>query len=376
MKGIFLSPQQYIQNENVLDHAGELIAPLARRPLVLGDDLVRGLVNARLEKTFSRYDIRPEFVRFGGECTEAEVGRLQTAAAREGLDAVVGTGGGKVLDTCRFVAERTRLPLITIPTSAATCSGASAAAVLYDEKGLRLATVDGTGARLCLVDTRIIAEAPPRLLSAGMGDALSKWYEGRITASRIKMDPMVDGAIHLIKHIRDEVFQHGREAYADVEQKRLTPAVDKIIGINLLLTAVAGGIGGYRMRNVGAHCFLYAMTIIEGVHELLHGEVVSYGLLVQLALERRTAEMRNLMAFLNDVRLPLTLEALGLGSIPEAQLVQAARRMTEEGSPIHNLPFPVTSDDVLKAIHQVDEMARTLYRNQSPIPAAKRGEER
>ncbi|MBW2147470.1 MAG: iron-containing alcohol dehydrogenase family protein [Deltaproteobacteria bacterium] len=362
MDSIYMSPQQYIQEEGVLDRAGELIAPLGEKPLVLGDELVAGLINARLERSFSQCGVQPSFVRFGGECTEAEVARLMAIVDREGLDAVVGTGGGKAIDTSRFVAERTRRPLITIPTSAATCSCASAAAVLYDEKGVRLTTVDGTGSRLCLVDSRIIAEAPARLLSSGMGDALSKWYEGRITASRIKMDPRVDGSVHLARHLREEIFQYGREACADVEQKRLTPAVEKMIGVNLLLTAVAGGIGGVRVRQVGAHVFLYAMTIIEGVHELLHGEVVSFGMLVQLALEQEDAELRNLMAFLRDIRLPLTLEALGMGHAPEAQLAQGARRMTVEGSPIHNLPFPVSSEDVLQAIYRVDEMARSLNR--------------
>ncbi len=362
MYSIYMSPQQYIQEEGALDCAGEMIAPLGKRPLVLGDELVAGIVNSRLEKSFTQFGIQPCFVRFGGESTEAEVARLQAIVDREGLDVIVGTGGGKALDTSRFVAERTRLPLITIPTSVATSSGASAAAVLYDENGVRLATVDGTGPRLCLVDSRIIAEAPARLLSSGMGDALSKWYEGRITASRIKMDPRVDGSISLARHIRDEIFLYGREAHADVQQKRLTPAVEKIIGVNLLLTAMAGGIGGIRVRQVGAHVFLYAMTIIEGVHELLHGEVVSFGMLVQLALEQENAELRNLMSFLHDIRLPLTLEALGMGHVPEAQLAQGARRMTVEGSPIHNLPFPVTSEDVLQAIYRVDEMASSLNR--------------
>ncbi len=84
----------------------------------------------------------------------------------------MGTGGGKAIDTARVVAEKTKLPLITIPTSAATCSAASAVAVLY-ERGVRQATVNGKGAELVLVDSSIIAQAPVRLLTAGMGDALA-----------------------------------------------------------------------------------------------------------------------------------------------------------------------------------------------------------
>lgn len=32
---------------------------------------------------------------------------------------------------------------------------------------------------LVLVDTQVIAQAPPRLLTAGMGDALATWFEAK-----------------------------------------------------------------------------------------------------------------------------------------------------------------------------------------------------
>ena len=86
----------------------------------------------------------------------------------------MGAGGGKAIDTARAVAGRLDLPLVTLPTSAATCSAASTVSVIY-ENGIRTDTMRGKAAELVLVDSAIVAAAPSRLLAAGMGDTLAKW---------------------------------------------------------------------------------------------------------------------------------------------------------------------------------------------------------
>ena len=40
---------------------------------------------------------------------------------------------------------------------------------------------------LVVADSKIIANAPARLLAAGMGDAIATWYEGK-PADRIRME--------------------------------------------------------------------------------------------------------------------------------------------------------------------------------------------
>ncbi len=111
----------------------------------------------------------------------AEIDRLLADVKRTGADIVLGIGGGKALDTAKAVAFYAELPAVIIPTAASTdAPPCSALSVLYTPDGqfdkylfLR------NNPDLVLVDTAIVANAPVRLLVAGMGDALATYYEAR-----------------------------------------------------------------------------------------------------------------------------------------------------------------------------------------------------
>lgn len=86
--------------------------------------------------------------------------------------AVVGIGGGKVIDAAKYCGFLRNIPFISIPTSASSDGFSSASASLL---------VDGhrksVPARLAygiVVDTKIIKSAPKRFLFSGIGDMVSK----------------------------------------------------------------------------------------------------------------------------------------------------------------------------------------------------------
>jgi glycerol dehydrogenase len=106
--------------------------------------------------------------RFGGECSPAEIQCVVAAAREASARAIIGAGGGKVLDTARAAASDLGLPVV------------NALSVIYTEAGAFLEyRVYGRNPELVLVDTAVIAQSPPRLLSAGMGDALATWFEAK-----------------------------------------------------------------------------------------------------------------------------------------------------------------------------------------------------
>lgn len=206
MIDVVLAPKHYVQREGILAEAGDYLKGFGRRPLVLSDELVFSIVRPTLEDRLKAAGMQPSFALFGEECSFRESARLENIARETGSDLIVGTGGGRAIDTARLVAHRLNLPLISIPTSAATCSAASAAAVVYDQ-GIRETVVDGKGADLVLVDSGVIARAPTRLLSSGMADAVTKWYEGRHCYNKLKgFDTAVHSAMHLSIILKETVF--------------------------------------------------------------------------------------------------------------------------------------------------------------------------
>jgi len=249
--------------------------------------------------------------------------------------------------------------LITLPTSAATCSAASAAAVVY-EKGIRQATVNGKGADLVLVDSTILSRAPTRLLASGMGDALAKWYEGKPCYDQMKEpDSATQGALSLSTQTKETVLSLGLQAKKDVEAQKYSYAVEKVVEANILLTAVIGGLGGSKFRVAVSHALLYGLTVLPQVHQNLHGEMVSFGIIVQLCLEKNEKELQVLLPFFSKLGLPLTLKSLGLTNVEDPLFWEGLKRTCAKGSSVHNLPFPVDEQKLYHAMMEADERARS-----------------
>ena len=360
MVDIFLGPKQYIQREGLLTEAGIHLKRMGRRPLVLGDELVLSIVRPTLEGRLAAEGLSPSFALFGGECNLGEISRLEAMTLGEGLDFIVGTGGGKVIDTSRVVAEKLRLPLVTIPTSAATCSGASSVSVIY-EKGVRQATVAGKSAELVLVDSSVLSAAPFRLLAAGMGDALAKWYEGKPGYDRMKdKDSATQSAMTLSTQVKETILELGIKAKGNVEARENSPAVETIVENSILLTAIIGGLGGSKFRIAVAHALLYGLTVVPQVHQNLHGEMVAYGVVVQLCLEKNEEELKLILPFFSQLGLPLTLRELGLVNVEDSLFWEGLKRTCAPGSSVHNMPFPVDEQKLYRAMLEADERAKAI----------------
>jgi glycerol dehydrogenase len=360
MTDIFLGPKRYVQRPGALADAGAELKAFGRRPLILTDDIVGAILRPLLEESLRAADLTPFHVRFGVECSLAEIGRVSEIGRAEKADVIVGAGGGKAIDTARAVAGRLDLPLVTLPTSAATCSAASTVSVIY-EKGVRTDTIDGKAAELVLVDSAVIAAAPSRLLAAGLGDTLAKWYEGKPTFDRTPdPSPSLQAALALSTQVKETIFMHGLDAKLDADGGKHSPAVEKMIEANILMAGVIGGIGGKTFRVALAHGLLYGMTVLPQTHRLLHGEVVSYGLAVQACLEGKEAELRRLIPFFSKLGLPLTLEELGIHSVEDPLFREGLRRTCAKGGSAHNLPLPVDERILLRAIQEVEQRVRQM----------------
>jgi len=360
MMDIFLGPRRYVQKEGVLSEAADYFQPFGRRPMVLGDDLVLSIVRPILEERLSGAGFSPAFVQFGDDCSMSEASRQEEIARQKKVDFIVGAGGGKSIDTARIVAARLQLPLVTVPTSAATCSGASSVSVVY-ENGIRQSTVTGKCADVVLVDTGILCRAPLRLCAAGMGDALAKWYEGKPGYDRAKEnDSATHSAMTLSTQVKESVFRLGLKAKQDIEARRNSPELERIVENNILLAAIIGGFGGSKFRIAVAHALLYGMTVLPQVHQNLHGEMVSFGVVVQLCLEKNEKELNAILPFFSRLGLPLTLKELGISNVEDPLFWEGLKRTCAPGTGVHNMPFPVDEKKLYQAMLEADERAKAL----------------
>jgi glycerol dehydrogenase len=358
---ILIAPGRYVQGPGALEHAGEHIALLGRKALVLGGKKgLSGKVREGLLSGFKTQGVTAHMEPFGGECCRPEIDRLAEVARTQGSDLVVGVGGGKSLDTAKAVAHELKIPVAIIPTIASTDAPCSALSVIYTPEGVfESYLVLPQNPNLVVVDTRIIADAPVRLLVSGMGDAMATWFEAKscyaTRAGNMPGGASTQAAMKLAELCYELLMDYGVEARIACENHTITPAFERVVEANTLLS----GMGFESAGLAAAHAIHNGLTVLPETHPYYHGEKVAFGTLAQLVLEDADREqIQDVLQFCLNVGLPVTLSDLGVKKADAKTLRPVAEAACAPGETIHNTPFEVDPDLVLQAILGADALGR------------------
>lgn len=351
LSALMVAPAQVVRGSGVLSESGPLIARLGQRPLLVGGDLTLRAAIPFLAEMLS--DLNVASASYQTDCCEMALAQLHRALTEHEADVVIGVGGGKALDAAKLLAHQAQLPVVTIPTSAATCAAWTALSNVYSKQGAFRYDV---GLPLCpnllLLDYELVATAPQRTLVAGIGDAIAKWYEASVSSGH-SSQTLIIGAVQQARVLRDILFQKSAAALENPGGEDWREVVDA----SVLMAGVIGGMGGAQCRTVAAHAVHNGLTQILASHNMLHGEKVAYGILVQLRLEEMesgnalaVAARQQLLRFYTQIGLPMTLSDLGLGTMSLMELRQAAEFACQPKSDIHHLPFEVSPQQVMAAM--------------------------
>ena len=346
-----IAPAAVLRGHGAWGAALPKIAQLCRNPLLLGRSPATQQLREQLSTDLKATGLNPSANTLQFDCCELDLQRLAVEAS--GSDAVVAAGGGKVLDAGKLLADRLGLPCITVPLSAATCAGWTALSNIYTAQG---AFVEDVSLDRCpdllVFDHALVRQAPSRTLASGIADALAKWYEASVS-SGASSDGLVQQAVQMARVLRDQLLIDGLNALKDHNSAAWARTAEACG----LTAGVMGGLGGAQCRTVAAHAVHNGLTQLQACHQVLHGEKVGFGILVQLRLEERLGGNRlaaqahsQLLPFLRELGLPVSLEDLGLAEVSLQQLHQVCAFACREGSDLHHLPFTVSPGALLEAL--------------------------
>jgi glycerol dehydrogenase-like iron-containing ADH family enzyme len=348
---LMVAPAAVIRGEQALAASADQIMALGDRPLIIGGDYSLGL--PQLHSLLKDSRLQVQTANYHPDCCEASLQRLTTALQAHQANVVIGIGGGKCLDLAKLLAYQNQLPVVTIPTTAATCAAWTALSNIYSPAGAFLYDVSlAVCPNLLILDYGIVATAPSRTLVAGIGDAIAKWYEAAVSSGASDRTLLI-AAVQQARVLRDLLFQKSVAALAAVG----SPVWQDVVDANVLLAGVIGGLGGAQCRTVAAHAVHNGLTHLPACHEMLHGEKVAFGILVQLRLEEMiagnqlaAAARQQLLEFYRQIGLPCSLNDLGLAEATVTELQQACAIACQPHSDIHRLPFAVTTEQLLMAL--------------------------
>jgi glycerol dehydrogenase len=348
-----IAPACVLRGQNALAQATDAIARFGKRPLIIGGSNSLATVQPYLQPILEQQQLQSTQAAYGKDCSETSLEILRAAVTAHQADFIIGVGGGKALDAAKLLAYQCQIPIVTIPTSAATCAAWTALSNIYSEEGAFQYDVSlAKCPDLLILDYGLIQTAPQRTLIAGIGDAIAKWYEASVS-SGYSEQTMIISAVQQARILRDILFQKSAAALKDPGSEIWQEVTDATV----LLAGVIGGIGGAQCRTVAAHAVHNGLTHLLASHGTLHGEKVAYGILVQLRLEEMlqnnqlaATARQQLLKFYSEIGLPQTLGDLGLGNISLAQLQLAAEIACNPQSDIHRLPFKVVPEQLMAAM--------------------------
>ncbi|MFF4209288.1 iron-containing alcohol dehydrogenase family protein [Streptomyces sp. NPDC001796] len=219
-------------------------------------------------------------------------------------DALVGLGGGKIIDCAKFAAARVGLPLVAVPTNLAHDGLCSPVATLDNDAGRGSYGVPNPIA--VVIDLDVIRDAPARFVRAGIGDAISNinsiadWeLSNRVNGEK------VDGlAAAMARQAGEAVLRHpggiGDNGFLQV------------LAEALVLTGIAMSISGdSRPASGSCHEINHAFDLLFPKRAAAHGEQCGLGAAFAMYLRGAHEEAAFMAQVLRRHGLPVLPQEIG-----------------------------------------------------------------
>ncbi|QGV77572.1 iron-containing alcohol dehydrogenase family protein [Streptomyces ficellus] len=229
---------------------------------------------------------------------------LADAIKGKRYDAVVGLGGGKIIDVAKYAAARVGVPMVSVATNLSHDGICSPVSTLDNDNGRGSYGVPSPIAMV--IDLDVIRDAPARFVRSGIGDAISNISSiADWELSHRHTGEQVDGlAAAMARTAGESVLRHPGTVADDEFLIVLAEA--------LVLTGIAMSISGDTRPASGAcHEISHAFDLLHPARSALHGEQVGLGAAFAMHL-RGAHEQSGLFAeVLRRHGLPVLPEEIG-----------------------------------------------------------------
>jgi len=358
------TPEQYINEAGSIKKAGEYIAKYGNNAFIIASPKALAAVSDDLLESLKENSISYEVIPFSGYPTLEKANVYAEIAKNAKKNVVIAVGGGKVQDVSKAIGDLAGIPVIAIPTIAATCASWAAVSIIYNDEGdFEQVHLNRFTPRLIIADPEIILNAPERYIKAGIVDTFAKWYE-TIPGVTGKDDPLslqisVNGAKIALDLLNEKGLKAVEDSRNGVVSKEGIDTIDAII----YLAGFVGSFIGERAYAGFAHPFYHASRRIPSTRHILHGELVAYGLITQLILEGKPEqEVFDIIKKFDQFDVAFTLEDIGLAEDTKNKLTAIATRILKEFPGYTAFGFGTTVDQIVAGLYKADQYIRK-YKN-------------
>lgn len=274
-------PRKILIGDGVISSLGEFVKDVgytASKVAFVTGNTVKKRASADCKSSFQAMTIDDTWY-IVVDSSMTSVNKLKQSLAKNIPDFIIGFGGGRSVDVAKMTAFQINKPFISVPTSASHDGISSPFVSIRGSK--KPYSVKANTPLGVLADTRLLAEAPVRLMASGCGDLVAK-----ITAVK---------DWELARDEKNEYFGSYAANLAYMSAKIILNESKKLrvrsrSGIRIVVEAlISAGVaaciaGSSRPCSGSEHLFSHAIEYIIGQNHGLHGERVGIGTIMMAKL--------------------------------------------------------------------------------------------
>lgn len=255
-----------------------------------------------------------DFIWYGGDSTRENIEMLKANSAVQKADMIFAVGGGKSMDTSKALGDMLEKPVFTFPTIASNCAPVTSLCILYGKTGVEFYDAKRPAVH-CFMEMDIMCEAPLKYLRAGIGDALAKQYEVCFNARGKNLDHTNTLGVQIAKNCSEQLIQYGVQAFEDAKIHKASEALKQVMLTIIVNTGLVSVLVEVLYNSSLAHSLYLARVKMPKHENHMHGEIVSFGILLLLIMDDRIDEAKRVYKFNKALGLPLSLADLEVEDI-------------------------------------------------------------
>lgn len=352
----------YSTGPDCYERIGDITGAYGRKAVIIGGKTALSKAEPEIRKCASASGIEiTGTLWYGGDATYSNAKRLEESPEVQSADMVFAVGGGRAVDTCKVVSDNTKKPLFTFPTLASNCAAVTAIAVIYKDDG----SLEGYFyPERCpvhsFINTKVIADSPRDMFWAGIGDALSKEYEVLLASRGEKLShtPLMGAA--LSRSCTEPLIDFGAAALRQCERGEAGVELQEVVLDIIISTGIVSNMtnkyGEYYYNSSLAHAFYNGSTVIDAARRHLHGEIVSFGVLVLLTYDGQIEERDRIMRFNKSIGLPVTLAEMDIRDEDLKAIADKAETVLEW----EKVPYKMSKERFIEVIRETSRAGEAM----------------
>jgi glycerol-1-phosphate dehydrogenase [NAD(P)+] len=227
---------------------------------------------------------------------------LRVEDALDGMDFLIGVGGGRPIDLAKQAGFNKNIPFVSIPT-AASHDGFGSARSSIRQAG-RKTSMQAIPPIAVVADTTIISRAPSRLLAAGVGDIVSNQtavLDWRLDGQKADYSEYAAA----LSEMAAQLVEDGIEKVASGTEEGVRLVVKALISSGVAMSIA----GTSRPASGGEHKFSHWLDA-NSDNPALHGEQCGLGSIVTMYLHG--GDWEKIRDTLKAVNAPINSKGLGM----------------------------------------------------------------